>query len=387
MFFTAITKSKVWLKKIQQPEKLTFKNIIMYEYLPSLLGFNLPAYTGYNPDLHPGISHIFQSAAFRFGHTMIPPGIYRRDEHCNFRTTKTGQPAIRLCTTWWDSNEILINNTLEELVMGLTSQVAEREDSLLTSDIRDSLFGPREHSLRDLGALNIMRGRDNGLLDYNAFRKHLGLAPRRYWNEINPELFNRNPELLRSLMEIYANNLSNVDVYLGGMLESTSGPGELFSTIIQDQFLRLRDADRFWFENEINGIFIKSEIEDIRSVTMWDIITNTTNTPPDAVQRNVFVWLKDDPCPQPYQLNSSMLEPCMTLQRYNYFKTDALPTVLLGLRIAYKEGSKTSPAEMVYRTSLQILGDFFFTTTSLANNLIAIKSLRQLFKSFRHIPV
>lgn len=42
-----------------------FQSIIMYEYLPSLLGDTLPAYSGYKPDVYPGISHIFQSAAFR----------------------------------------------------------------------------------------------------------------------------------------------------------------------------------------------------------------------------------------------------------------------------------------------------------------------------------
>lgn len=41
------------------------QNIIMYEYLPSLLGQDLAPYTGYKPDVHPGISHVFQSAAFR----------------------------------------------------------------------------------------------------------------------------------------------------------------------------------------------------------------------------------------------------------------------------------------------------------------------------------
>lgn len=80
------------------------QSIILYEYLPALLNEELPAYEGYKPDLHPGISHIFQSAAFRFGHTLIPPGIYRRDEKCEYRRTNTGQPAIRLCSTWWDSN-------------------------------------------------------------------------------------------------------------------------------------------------------------------------------------------------------------------------------------------------------------------------------------------
>ncbi len=55
-------------------------------------------------DTHPGVSHMFQAAAFRFGHTLIPPGIYRRDAKCNYRTTNMGFPAIRLCSTWWDSN-------------------------------------------------------------------------------------------------------------------------------------------------------------------------------------------------------------------------------------------------------------------------------------------
>ncbi len=50
------------------------------------------------------------------------------------------------------------------------------------------------------------------------------------------------------------NNLNNffqdnVDLYVGGMLESYDGPGPLFSKIIKEQFERIRDSDRFWFEN------------------------------------------------------------------------------------------------------------------------------------------
>lgn len=43
----------------------SLQSIIMYEYLPSFLGEPLKPYTGYKPDVHPGISHVFQSAAFR----------------------------------------------------------------------------------------------------------------------------------------------------------------------------------------------------------------------------------------------------------------------------------------------------------------------------------
>lgn len=79
----------------------------------------------------------------------------------------------------------------------MSSQIAEREDPVLCTDVRDKLFGPMEFTRRDLGALNIMRGRDNGLPDYNTAREAFGLSRRNDWKEINPELFEKNPELLR----------------------------------------------------------------------------------------------------------------------------------------------------------------------------------------------
>jgi dual oxidase len=116
----------------------TFQNIIMYEYLPVLLGDDDPIqpYSGYKPDVHPGVSHVFQSAAFRFGHTMIPPGLYRRDAQCRFKKTPSGFHGLRLCSTWWDAQDVISRDGVEELLMGLTSQIAENEDSVLCSDVR-----------------------------------------------------------------------------------------------------------------------------------------------------------------------------------------------------------------------------------------------------------
>lgn len=81
--------------------------------------------------------------------------------------------------------------------MGLSSQISEREDPVLCTDVRDKLFGPMEFTRRDLGALNIMRGRDNGLPDYNSAREAFGLPRKNEWTDINPELFAAQPELLR----------------------------------------------------------------------------------------------------------------------------------------------------------------------------------------------
>ncbi len=108
----------------------------------------------------------------RFGHTLIPPGFYRRSGDCQYRLTKEDKPAMRLCNTWWDAQDVISslngdNQAVEDILRGLSSQIAEREDPVLCSDVRNKLFGPMEFSRRDLASLNIMRGRDNGLPDYN----------------------------------------------------------------------------------------------------------------------------------------------------------------------------------------------------------------------------
>lgn len=54
-------------------------------------------------------------------------------------------------------------------------------------------------------------------------------------------------------MEEAYGNVNKIDLYIGGMLESIDGPGELFTAIMTEQFTRLRDADRFWFENLDSG--------------------------------------------------------------------------------------------------------------------------------------
>ena len=72
----------------------THQHIVYNEWLPIFLPRKLPngliSYTendgyslyhgrsGYNPAINPQIAHIFQSAAMRFGHTMVTPGIWRR---------------------------------------------------------------------------------------------------------------------------------------------------------------------------------------------------------------------------------------------------------------------------------------------------------------------
>lgn len=188
-----------------------------------------------------------------------------------------------------------------------------------------------DFSRRDLAALNIMRGRDNGLADYNTVRRVYNL-PKLNWSEINPQFARDKPEALQELYNMYNGNADNIDLYVGGMLESIESegrPGPVFRKIIKEQFERLRDSDRFWFENEANGIFTRDEINEIKKLRLWDIFVNASNIPPEAVQQNVFMFKSGDPCPQPRQINSTQLEPCMILVGWDYFHGSELPYLMV----------------------------------------------------------
>ena len=87
-----------WLfNRARQFTIATHQHIVYKEWLPLFIPrrfteFNdtLPPYertpgyslyfgrSGYNPAINPQVAHIFQSAAMRFGHTIVTPGVWRR---------------------------------------------------------------------------------------------------------------------------------------------------------------------------------------------------------------------------------------------------------------------------------------------------------------------
>ena len=62
--------------------------------------------------LFPSI-HQERVTLFRFGHTMIPPGIYRRDRQCDFKKARNGGPATRLCSVWWDAQVSHVSSAVQ----------------------------------------------------------------------------------------------------------------------------------------------------------------------------------------------------------------------------------------------------------------------------------
>ncbi|XP_031836587.1 dual oxidase 1-like isoform X2 [Nomia melanderi] len=259
----------------------TQQHIVTNEWLPEWLGKKLPKYTGYNPTIDPQIDQFFQAAAFRFGHTLVPPGVYLRDYGKNGCKIKQNSRAIRTCNNYWMSeNSIFENMTkiegiidIEKLIMGMSIQLCEEEDHKIVEDLRGSLFGPLEFSRRDLMALNIQRGRDHGLPDYNTVRMAYNLG------RVNNESHFKNvgKEIKHTFLKLHNFSFDNVDLWVGGILETTDGPGELFQAIIFDQFERIRNGDRFWYKNKKNKLFTSDEIKRLENLSFYDIMISVTS--------------------------------------------------------------------------------------------------------------
>uniref|UniRef100_A0A8V5HDX9 NAD(P)H oxidase (H2O2-forming) n=1 Tax=Melopsittacus undulatus TaxID=13146 RepID=A0A8V5HDX9_MELUD len=297
----------------------TFQSIVLYEWLPTLLGTQVPEYKGYQQHLDPSLSPEFVAAAGQFLATMVPPGIYKRDPKCQFQKVPGpggSFPAMRLCNSYW-SREVhrrvlrmwragCVGLHFLLYIMG-TPQGSERETGYYW-------YGPLKYSRTDYVASCLQRGRDLGLPTYNQARERFGLKPVQNWSDFAPYL---ERQVLEKVAALYANNTAGLELLPGGMLEAD---GSLFSAIILDQFVRLRDGDRFWFENTKNGLFTVEETRKIRNTTFHDVLAAVTYADPTDLQPHVFVWSKGDPCPQPQQLTAQHLANCTPMMVLDYFK-------------------------------------------------------------------
>ena len=214
------------------------------EFLPLLLGRDaLPPYRGYDDGVNPGINNVFATAAYRVGHTMLSSQL--------LRVGPTGEESeaghLSLADAFFSPDEI-VNHGIDDILRGLASQKAQQVDMMVIDDVRNLLFGPPGAGGLDLASLNIQRGRDHGLPGYNQVRRDFGLPPVRGFDELTSD-----PIAREQLADAYG-SVDSVDIWVGGLAERhVAGAlvGRTFYTILRDQFLRLRDGDRFWYERHL----------------------------------------------------------------------------------------------------------------------------------------
>jgi hypothetical protein len=218
------------------------------DFIPLLLGPDaLPPYTGYNPDVNPGIENSFSTAAYRVGHTMLSPVLKRLDSN----NQSIGD--LDLSQAFFNPTEIS-GPGIDVYLRGMARQIPQEIDAYLVDGVRNFLFGPPGAGGFDLASLNIQRGRDHGLPRYNQVRIDFGLAPKASFADVTSD-----PDVQAKLATAYA-TVDDIDVWVGALAEDHYNGGlcgELVYTILRDQFTRLRDGDRFWYQTYMPASFVR----------------------------------------------------------------------------------------------------------------------------------
>jgi hypothetical protein len=232
-----------------------YQEIIYNEWIPAVLGPNaLSQYTGYKPNVNATIANEFSTVAFRFGHSMVSPSIAR--------DANDGQSAadpFPLSEDFFDPNVLNPAGVVDPLTGAVSTDIGavlkgdadgngQAMDTMAISAIRDLLFGNGVIGGQDLIALDVQRGRDHGIPDYNALRVAMGLPAVTSFSQITS-----NTQVQKELEEAYPGGVNTIDAFEGGMAEdhvAGSDVGPLFQAIMVNQFQRLRDGDRFFYLNE-----------------------------------------------------------------------------------------------------------------------------------------
>ncbi|MGB0387820.1 MAG: peroxidase family protein [Ardenticatenaceae bacterium] len=260
--------------------------VISYnEFLPLLLGQDaLPPYAGYDDQVDGGIATEFSSAAYRVGHTMLSPMLLRLDDLG--QEIANGHVPLREA---FEHPDLIREDGIEPILRGLAVQSAQEIDTRLVDDVRNFLF-PQMGGF-DLASFNIQRGRDHGLAGYNDVREGLGLGRISDFADITSD-----PTLQSDLAAAY-DDVDDIDLWVGGLAEEhLSGAlvGETFHAILSDQFMRLRDGDRFWHEyldwtsyGFDTDPVVHSDGTTLSDVTLAEIIGWNTNI--TSIQDNAFV--------------------------------------------------------------------------------------------------
>lgn len=251
------------------------QSITYDEWLPTV-GVDVPAYQGYNPNLEAQVFNVFTAAAFRVGHTLLNGQL--------LRISKEGEDMpeghMLLRDAFFNPYPVM-DMGIEPFFQGMGVQMMQAFDHQVMDDVRNFLFGPPGAGGLDLVSINIQRGRERGLKDFNTVRHEFGLPRYTFFQQIND-----NQQVYAKLIGLYG-DVNNIDPWVGMMTEKAA-PGSIFgptlNRVLSVQFARLRDGDRFYYEND--PVLSDEEKAWIKNTTLNHVIMKNTNM--KLMQDNVF---------------------------------------------------------------------------------------------------
>ena len=324
-------------KLLKKADGMDFKPVNASSYKDVLNHFYYPYSDGSEPFPNEEVEVIFE-----FLNASYYENQPEWDPNNNFNYTIADKRFFvpRTCNAYWNAQVPIRATNVHPFYLGMASQRVEREDMIITPDLRGKVFGPLDFSRRDLMAINMQRARDHGLPDFNSARLAYGLPMVQSFEDLNP-LYGVLEEVTRSienLREVYNNDISKCDIWACALAETVpsgfddllppgipAGPGELFSEVLFDQFMRIRHGDRFWYENyQGNGILAEEEFELISNLTMKKLLMLITPIRDEDLSEEPFRFTAETVCPQPFQLSELYMDDCTELKSFDYYYNNSV---------------------------------------------------------------
>ncbi|XP_060651867.1 LOW QUALITY PROTEIN: peroxidasin [Drosophila nasuta] len=269
-----------------QMQHITYK-----QWLPLIVGESgmemLGEYRGYDPQINPSIANEFATAALRFGHTIINPILHRLNS--SFQPIPQGH--LQLHKAFFAPWRLAYEGGVDPLMRGMLAVPAKLKlpDQNLNTELTEKLFQTAHAVALDLAAINVQRGRDHGIPGYNVYRKFCNLTVATDFDDLAGEI--TNADIRQKLRELYGHP-DNIDVWLGGILEDQvegGKVGKLFQCLLVEQFRRLRDGDRFYYENP--GVFLPEQLVQIKQSNLGRVLCDVGDNFEEMTE-NVFILAK-----------------------------------------------------------------------------------------------
>ncbi|XP_078069335.1 peroxidasin homolog isoform X2 [Mustelus asterias] len=262
------------------------QHITYSHWLPKILGDvgmkKFGDYKGYDPNVNAGIVNVFATAAFRFGHTLINPILYRLDDM--FQPIPQGH--LPLHKAFFSPFRIVNEGGIDPLLRGLFAVPGKMRvpTELVNTELTERLFSMAHAVALDLASMNIQRGRDHGIPPYNDYRVYCNLSSAHDFKDLENEI--KHPRIREKLMNLYGTPL-NIDLFPALLVEDLIPGTRLGPTLLcllVTQFKRLRDGDRFWYENP--GVFTPAQLTQIKQTSLARVLCdngdNITRIQPDV---------------------------------------------------------------------------------------------------------
>ncbi|XP_072426609.1 peroxidasin homolog isoform X2 [Chiloscyllium punctatum] len=264
------------------------QHITYHHWLPKILGDvgmkMLGPYNSYNPNMNGAIFNAFATAAFRFGHTLINPILHRLNS--SFQPIPEGH--LPLHKAFFSPFRLIQEGGIDPLLRGLFASAGKMRvpSEVLNLELTERLFSMAHAVALDLAAMNIQRGRDHGIPSYSDYRVFCNLSTVQTFEDLQNEI--KNAEVRDKLRRLYGTP-QNIDLWPALMVEDVipgTRVGPTLMCLFITQFKRLRDGDRFWFENP--GVFAPAQVTQLKQSSLASVLCDNGDDI-QQVQKDVFL--------------------------------------------------------------------------------------------------